>query len=165
MPGLPPLTRLCDDCGVKHLVQDCLMNQEVNAKAPTNLNIIKVWPSTISPSSSEIDVVILIQVVTRAQARELKEENEDGKKETTPSESTRKSIESCKARRIRRVTSKKKQNREINKGNKIAIGESVQEEHPQKETEKESRERQLAGLVLAEKYFEPLDALLQVYEA
>ena len=94
MPGLPPLTRYCADCGIKHLVLDCPMNPEVKARAPATLNIIKVWPSAGSPSSSETDVVAPVQVVTRARARELKEENKDKREETTANKSTKKIKES-----------------------------------------------------------------------
>ena len=88
VPRLPPFTRYCANCGIKHLVLDFPMNLEVTARAPTTLNIIKVWPSAGSPSLSETDIAASVQVVTRARARELKEENEDERKKTTPSEST-----------------------------------------------------------------------------
>ena len=121
MPGLPPLTRYCADCGSKHLVLDCPMNPEVKARVLATLNIIKVWPSAGSPSSSKIDVVAPVHVVTRARARELEEENKGRSDETTPSESTKKPKESWKARRTRRAASRKKQNETIEQRNKTAI--------------------------------------------
>lgn len=47
----------------------------------------------------------------------------------------------------------------------MTVDKNVQEQQQQKETEGGSRERQPAGSVLAEKNFEPLDSLLQAYEA
>ena len=76
---------------------------------------------------SETDVVAPVQVVTRAWARELKEENKDKCDETTPSESTKKPKESWKARRTRRAASKKKQTEATELRNKIAVSENIQE--------------------------------------
>ena len=42
-PGVPPLTRYCGDCGIKHLVQDYLVQADKKGKA--TLNYVEVLPS------------------------------------------------------------------------------------------------------------------------
>ena len=113
----------------------------------------------------ETDVVAPVHVVTRARARELEEENKGKSDETTPSESTKKPKESWKARRTRRAASKKKQDNTIEQGNETAVSKDTPEQKERVDNLGESKERQPAGSVLAEKNYEPLDALLQAYEA
>ena len=62
--GLQPLLRFCNDCGVKHLVQDCPVH--LDKKGKTSLNYIERIPSTGTPSSSESDRVVPLQAITRA---------------------------------------------------------------------------------------------------
>ena len=65
--GLQPLLRFCNDCGVKHLVQDCPLHPDKKGKA--TLNFIERIPSTRTPSSSKSDMVVPLQAITKAQAR------------------------------------------------------------------------------------------------
>ncbi|MCO5559225.1 hypothetical protein L7F22_012820 [Adiantum nelumboides] len=171
IPGLPPLTRYCTICGINHLVQDCPLNPHVKGKAPVVLNLIDMKPSTGMPSSSKSDVLIPLKVITRVQAKARDKHRIENKGEVTPSESSKKSKkkESWKARRERRAASRKhqKQNTQGEKNETKENTPNLGKELPgetNNENQKET-ERQPAGLVLAEKHFEPLDAVLQAYEA
>ena len=72
--------------------------------------------------------------------------------------------ETWKARRARRATSKAKRNEKEQTGEeKLPQTTEAQPSEPPKK--QNTREEQPAGLVLVDKNFEPLDALLQAYEA
>ena len=110
--GLQPLLRFCNDCGVKHLVQDCPMHPDKKGK--TTLNYIERIPSIGMPSSSESEVVVPSQAITTAQARATTDKgkrkvDEGIETEAAPSEGTKKSKEIWKERRARRAASKKRQ--------------------------------------------------------
>ena len=160
--GVPPLIRTCADCGIKHFVQDCPMKPENKAKV--TLNYVEVCPITSSPGSSETEVVVPIQVITQAQAKEKIKENKENKTGQTPSVSSAKTRETWKARKARRAASKAKRNE-----NEQAVEEKLPqtaEAQPNEPPKKQkTREEQPAGSVLVDKHFEPLDALLQAYEA
>ena len=61
-----PIKRICVDCGIKHLIQDCPSNPEFKGK-PT-LNYVEIITSS-STSSSESEHIVSVKVVTRAQAK------------------------------------------------------------------------------------------------
>ena len=85
------MTRFCNDCGVKHLLQDCPADPD--KKGNVTLNFIEMIPPSNTPNSSESNIVVPLKAITRAQAqantnkgkRKLDEENET---EATPSEHT-----------------------------------------------------------------------------
>ena len=67
---MKPVPRFCDECMVSHLPLHCprnpaLQNQINQDKGKTPLSIVHVIPSRI-----EDEVVVPMQVVTRAQAKE-----------------------------------------------------------------------------------------------
>lgn len=172
-PMLPPLTRFCGDCGIKHFVPDCPKNPDNKNKGPAAvLNLIELLPSTGSPSTSDSEIIVPLKAITRAQARTKDDSKRDDEAEPNPSEHSKKSKESWKARRARRAASRRKQNEKINEettkndeqsDNKMSSSENNQQKEKEKETK--NKGKQSAGSVLAEKHYEPLDALLQAYEA
>ena len=94
--GLQSLLRFCNDCRVKHLVQDCPVHPDKKDKK--TLNYIERIPPTGTPSSSESDMVVPLQAITRVQGRAYAEKGkrkiEEGlETEATPSENTKKSKE------------------------------------------------------------------------
>ena len=54
----------CNECGVKHLFQDCPRHPDRKGKA--TINLVEVIPSS---SGSDTDKTVPIKVVTRAQAQ------------------------------------------------------------------------------------------------
>ena len=106
--GVPPLIRTCADCGIKHFVQDCPMKPENKGKV--TLNYVEVMPITSSPGLSKIEVVVPIQVITRAQAKEKIKEQKENETGHTPSITSTKTRETWKARKARRAASKAKRN-------------------------------------------------------
>lgn len=162
---IPPLIRYCVDCGVKHFVQDCPERPEAKGKA--TLNFIEVVPSTISPSSSESEKIVPIHVITRARAKETKSDAEKGKEvDPAPSESSKKTKETWKARRVRRAASRKKRNKKVKAvETKESETKSAEKETKIEPPQKKANDKESAGSVLTEKHFEHLDALLQAYEA
>ena len=82
-------------------------------KGKTTLHYIEKIPSTGTPSSSESDMVVPLQAITRAQARATTDKgkrkvDEEIETEAAPSENTKKSKETWKQRRARRAASKKR---------------------------------------------------------
>ena len=148
-------------------MQDCPIL--IDKKGKATLNYVEVLPSSSNPtSSSESDPVVPLKVITRAQAqaKNLQKENEI---ETAPSERSNKTKRSWKACRERRAASKKKQEQSTAaEKNKSKQKETELNQNKEKERENlkpKERIEQSSGSVLAEKHFEPLDALLQAYEA
>ena len=97
-------------------------------KCKTTLNYIEKVPSTGTPSSSESDMVVPLQAITRAQARAPAEKgkrkvDEEIETEAAPSENTKKSKETWKERRARRAASKKRRA----KKEQAAIHETTQQ--------------------------------------
>ena len=84
-------------------------------KGKTTLNYIETITSTGTPNSSESDMVVPLQAITRAQARAIAEKGKRKVEEvketeaTPPRENTKKSKETWKQRRARRAASKKRQ--------------------------------------------------------
>ena len=104
---MPLLSRSCIECWIKHLVQDCPLL--VEKKGKTTLNYVKVLPpSSNTNSSSDIEMVVPLKVITRAQAQKNKVQNKDNT-ETTMSEKSHKTKGTWKARREQRATSKNRQ--------------------------------------------------------
>ena len=160
-PALPHLIRHCAECGIKHLVSDC--PAKPGAKPPVTLNLVEVIPSE-SSSASEAEKIIPLKVITRAQAKAKKPEQEkDGEDEKQPqSESSKSSRNSWKARRQRREASKKRKAEQGEKEN-TKRDKTHNNASPAKQTENQMKGE--AGSVLADKLFEPLDAMLKAYEA
>ena len=77
------MNRFCEDCGIKHLVQDCPNNPEANPTVA--INFIELLPTTSSPSSSKTEQTVPINVITRARAKAQEMEKID--EGETPSES------------------------------------------------------------------------------
>ena len=150
-------------CGLWYQAPSARLPIKVEAKGKTTLNYIEVLPSSNTPSSSETDVVVPVKVITRAQA---KAQNDVRRNETepTPSEGTKKTKETWKARRARRAASRRKLNDKLKETAIETKAESVKTGEIQEPSEVNEK-KQPAGSVLAEKHFEPLDALLQAYEA
>ena len=76
--AIPTLARYCLDCGIKHLVSNCLHNLDHKGKAP--LNMIKFIPSpktTPTPSGEEIEGIKPLNLVTWAQAQNNTQINEE----------------------------------------------------------------------------------------
>ena len=94
------LTRYCLDCGIKHLVIDCDLNPDKKGKA--TLNLLETIPSASSNESDESKhKVTPVNVMTRAQAqKQAAQPTEEGRTEKS-------SPDSWKARRQRRVATKK----------------------------------------------------------
>ena len=165
-PAFRPLNRFCEDCGIKHLVQDCPDNP--NSSKKVTLNIVELIPPSSSPSSSEIEQTIPLNVITRAQAKAQEKEQEN--KDETPSEIQKINRNSWKARRARRAKSQKPQKEtEPPPENKQEPTKDISIT-TQKETDKQTNKSKgtktgEGGSVLAKKHHETLDALLQAYEA
>ena len=77
MPSIPPIRRFCVDCGIKHLTQDCLSNPKFKGK--TFLNFVELIPYPCQ-ISLESDPIVLINVITRTQAREQEQPGEESMK-------------------------------------------------------------------------------------
>ena len=162
-----PLIRYCVDCGIKHLVQDCPVQAEKKKKA--TLNYVEVIPSSSQPSSSsEVEAIVPLKVITRAQAQAQKLQGELDQ-ETVVSVRSHKTKGSWKARRERRAANKKRKEQE-----KVAETQTREQGEPQNITETPEERVNLepkphteksGGSVLADKYNEPLDAILKAYEA
>ena len=75
-------------------MQDCPSNPE--AKGKVAINFIEVVPPTSSPSSSETEQTVPINVITRAQAKAQEKERKN--KDEMPSKSVKSSQNSWKAR-------------------------------------------------------------------
>ena len=95
---MPTLARYCLDCGIKHLVFDCLLRP--NKKGKATLNLLETIPLS---SRNESKDVKSIKVVTRAHALKDAIQQTDGKEK---SEKSSPSI--WKARRQRRMATKKR---------------------------------------------------------
>ena len=104
-PKIPPLMRGCEDCGTKHLVQDCPKVRQ--KQGIVTLNCVEAIPLSNPASSSDSGEVVPLNAITRAQKakNDAMKENDT---EKTPSEKSAKTKESWKARRARRAASKKK---------------------------------------------------------
>ena len=63
-PIVLALARYCLECGIKHLVSNCLLNPEKKGKVA--LNLLETIPSS---SGNESEGAKLVNVVTRAQAQ------------------------------------------------------------------------------------------------
>ena len=107
------------------MVQDCPSNPE--AKGKVAINYIEVVPPSSSPSLSETELNVPVNVITRAQAKAQEMEKID--KGETPSESQKSNQNSWKARRLRRAQNKKK-----NKGQPL---QTAEKEKPLNETTRE----------------------------
>ncbi|MCO5583996.1 hypothetical protein L7F22_037914 [Adiantum nelumboides] len=155
----------CGDCGIKHILPECPKNPDNKGK--TTLNKVGVLPS--ASSGSETKAVVQVNVVTRAQAKDLEKDKsmfgipiptENG------SLSVRTQRKSWKAKRERMKTRRAE--------SQIEIQEELQEVNQQLQQELESkkieqnhqpRKSSSGGSVLVDKVLEPLDALLQQWEA
>ena len=165
---MPLLSRSCVECGIKHLVQDCPILAEKKGK--TTLNYVEVLPpSSNTNSSSEMELVVPLKVITRAQAQKNKVQKKDNT-ETTMSEKSHKTKGTWKARRERRAASKSRQ--EKARLETETIYSEVQRilEKPREENLREAKtdlkiKKQQPRSVLAGKKFETLDGMLQAYEA
>ncbi|MCO5575224.1 hypothetical protein L7F22_029022 [Adiantum nelumboides] len=139
-------------------------------KGKTTLNKVGVLPS--ASSGSETEPVVQVNVVTRAQAKELEKEKpvEENARVPVPTEngslSVRTQRKSWKAKRERMKARRAE--------SQTAIQEELQEVKQQLQLERESkkieqnnqpRKAPSGGLVLVDKVLEPLDALLQQWEA
>ena len=83
--AVPALARYCLDYGVKHVVQDCLLNPERKDKA--TMNLVETIPSSLGNESEKVP---LAKVATRAQAQAQKQTpppTEDEKSSKTVSNS------------------------------------------------------------------------------
>ena len=137
--NVPALATYCLECGIKHLVSNCSLNSDKKGK-PT-LNLLETIQSS---SGNESKDVKFVKVVTRAQA--LK----DAAQQTDSKENSKKSSPSTwKACRQRRMAAKKRREEKALDEQKSQEGKSA----PQ------------GGLVLANKVFEPLKTMLDLYEA
>ena len=92
-------------------MHDCPMHPDKKGKA--TLNFIETIPSKGTPSSSEFDIVVPLQAITRAQARATVDKgkrrlDEEIETKAALSERTKKSKETWKERRARMAASKKK---------------------------------------------------------
>ena len=103
---MPPLLRECADYGVKHLVPDCPKLQE--KKSIVTLSYVEALPSSNPTSSLDLGEAIPLKAITRTQARAKKDELKENEIEKTPSETSKKTKETWKARRARRAASKKR---------------------------------------------------------
>ncbi|MCO5563850.1 hypothetical protein L7F22_017499 [Adiantum nelumboides] len=136
----------------------------------TTLNKVRVLPS--ASSGSKTKPVVQVNVVTRAQAKDLEKEKpmEENAGIPVPTEngslSVRTQHKSWKAKRDRMKARKAK--------SQTAIQEELQEVKQQLQQERESkmiernnqpRKASSGGSVLVDKVLEPLDALLQAWEA
>ena len=102
-----PLNRKCVDCGIKHLVQDCPTPIEKKDRATLNC-VEEVLPSSNPVSSSDFGEVVPLKAITRAQAEAKNNARKEDETDQTLSEKSKKTKESWKAKRTRRVASKKR---------------------------------------------------------
>ncbi|MCO5595123.1 hypothetical protein L7F22_049161 [Adiantum nelumboides] len=158
----------CNDCGIKHILPDCPRNPDNKGK--TTLNKVGVLPS--ASSGSETEPVVQVNVVTRAQAKELEKEKpvEENTRVPVPTKngslSVRTQRKSWKAKHERMKARRAE--------SQTAIQEELQEVKQQLQLERESkkieqnnqpRKAPSGGSVLVDKVLELLDALLQQWEA
>ena len=108
----------------------------LDKKGKTTLNYIERIPSTKTPSSSESDIVVPLQAITKAQEwvtadKGQRKVDEEIETEAAPSENTKKSKETWKERRARRAASKKRRAEK----EQVAVHETTQpnqEKQPEK---------------------------------
>ena len=116
-----------------------------------------------------MELVVLLKVITRAQAQKNKVENK-GNNKTTMSENIHKTKGSWKARRERRAASKSRQEKArletetIHSEVQKILEDPGEENMREVETDLEMKKQQ-PGSVLAEKKLETIDGMLQAYEA
>ena len=152
-PQFKPAPRYCEECMVTHLPIHCPKNPH-NIPQPgpdlgkTNLNIVG-----IIPSGTEDEAVVPLQVITRAQAKELPEPIMEENIELAP-------------------TKKRKQKSWRERRAKMAAKKRKEIEQKQKEKNKKAEDssssntsKHEGGSVLVDKLFEPLDTLLMAYES
>ena len=163
VPEIPPLMRGCNDCGIKHLVQDC---PKVRAKQGiVTLNCVEAIPLSNPASSSDSGEVVPLNAITRAQ-KAKNDAIKENDTEKTPSEKSAKTKESWKARRARRAASKKRKEQPKaaeHKENKTGDLELKEKSNEKPQQTPKERVEQPARSVLAEKMHE-LDTLLQAYK-
>ncbi|MCO5563719.1 hypothetical protein L7F22_017366 [Adiantum nelumboides] len=158
----------CSDCGIKHILPKCPRNPDNKGK--TTLNKVGVLPS--ARSGSETKPVVQVNVVTRAQAKELKKEKpmEENARVPVPTENGSLSVrtqhkswkakhERMKARRAKSQTTIQEELQEVK--------QQLQHELESKRIEQNNKPRKApsGGSVLVDKVLELLDALLQQWEA
>ncbi|MCO5588534.1 hypothetical protein L7F22_042491 [Adiantum nelumboides] len=135
----------CGDCGIKNVLPEC--PRIPDKKGKMIINIVGVLPSASSGSKSKPEVQV--NVVTRAQAKDLEENKplEENNEIPAPTEneslSVRTQRKSWKEKRARMKARRAKSQTEIQEGLKAFSG----------------------GSVLEDKVLESLDALLQAWEA
>ena len=136
---MPALAKYCLECGIKHLVPDCSLNQDKKGKATLNL-----LETIASSSGNESEDVKSVKIVTRAQTlKDVAQQTDGEEKSLTSSPST------WKARRQRRMAAKK----------------CKEEKALDKQKSQEAKSAPQGGSVLADKVFEPLKTMLDLYEA
>ncbi|MCO5587134.1 hypothetical protein L7F22_041081 [Adiantum nelumboides] len=158
----------CSDCGIKHILPECPRNPDNKGK--TTLNKVGVLPS--ASSGSETKPVVQVNVVTKAQAKELEKEKpkEENARVPVPTENKSLSVKTqrkswkakrkrMKARRVESQTAIQKELQEVK--------QQLQHELESKRIEQNNQPRKApsGGSVLVDKVLEPLDALLQQWEA
>ncbi|MCO5608162.1 hypothetical protein L7F22_062368 [Adiantum nelumboides] len=158
----------CSDCGIKHILPECPRNPDNKGKA--TLNKVGVLPS--ASSGSETEPMVQVNVVTRAQAKELEKENPMEKNARVPvltkngSLSVRTQCKSWKAKRERMKARRAESQTAIQKELQ-EVKQQLQQELESKKVEQNNQPRKApsGGSVLVDKVLEPLDALLQQWEA
>ena len=145
----------CTECGLTHLIVDCPNNPDKRPKA--TLNVL----STIPSSGSEEEPKVEVKVVTRAQRKRAKGQSQE---ESNPEHVSVSNL--WKARRA-----KAKARREENLNAVTTELEQVREQLEQRgeaaapKPAKKLKSVSSGGSVIAEKVFEPLDAILKAFEA
>ncbi|MCO5577550.1 hypothetical protein L7F22_031381 [Adiantum nelumboides] len=158
----------CSDYGIKHILSECPRN--LDNKGKTILNKVGVLPS--ASSRSETKSVVQVNVVTRAQAKELEKEKpmEENARVLVPTEngslSVRTQRKSWKAKR-ERMKARRAENQTAIQEELQEVKQQLQQELESKKVEQNNQPRKAlsGGLVLVDKVLEPLDALLQQWEA
>ena len=137
--NVPALAIYCLECGIKHLVFDFSLNLDKKGKA--TLNLLETIPLS---SRNESKDVKSIKVMTRAQALKDAAQQTDGKEKSKNS-----SPSTWKACHQRRMAAKKRREEKALNEQKSQEGKSAPH----------------GDLVLANKVFEPLKTMLDLYEA
>ncbi|MCO5585805.1 hypothetical protein L7F22_039737 [Adiantum nelumboides] len=162
----------CDDCGVKHLFQDC--SQHPTKKGKATVNIVEVLTSS---SGSESEKTIPIKAVTRAQAQKQAEDKEDDTanvdsekyvKTKSTSKHLRDKFRAKYHKKLKVVTAElTKAQEQTQQQEHVSTSDKLEEiKNPEsKKARSDAREEESAGSVLADKKFEPLEAILKAYEA
>ncbi|MCO5611168.1 hypothetical protein L7F22_065418 [Adiantum nelumboides] len=158
----------CSDCGIKHILPKCPRNPDNKGK--TTLNKVGVLPSASSGSKTE--PVVQVNVVTRAQAKELEIEKpmEENARVSVPTEngslSVRTQRKSWKAKH-ERMKARRAQSQTAIQEKLQEVKQQLQQELESKKVEQKNQPRKASsgGSVLVDKVLEPLDALLQQWEA